>query len=590
MTEAGPRRSRWVANARWAFGQALAASMPLALSWQALALLQGLVPVGMLIAARHLLEVLEGRDGGIATALSVLVALVAIAPPLASLQNLLRTRLAERLAASLTREIHRKTCALEMAELDHPPTMESLHRARTEGLLQPLAILEQTGSILQQSTLLLGAAVVAWKVSPWLPPVLVAAALPAALAAAWRSVSARRLSRFLTPFQRSLNWLSWVLVERQNAEEVRVHGLFGWLQARYDRDREVVAGATERQARKELRVETLGALVAGLCFAASALVLLRARDADGISLGALVVAFQAQLLGLRQVRSLTDSGGRLLRAGLLVEDLRDFLSRDPKPALPATATFPGTLRTGIRLEGVEFRYPGADRPALEGIDLEIPAGRITALVGENGSGKTTLLRLLTRLYAPTRGCILADGVDLATIDPSSIHARVAVLLQDPLRLQATVRENVALGGEIGGEALQDALRASGADALVRDLPDGPETVLGRLRGGRELSGGQWQRVALARAFARGAGLVLLDEPTSALDAWAEADWYERLALWARGRTVVLITHRFTTARKADLVHLVHRGRIVESGSHEQLLSRGGRYAEAWSRQTRESEP
>lgn len=590
MTVTRDRPARWIANVRWALTHAFRAAPGYVVAWQLLSLTQGLVPVGMLVLARVLLENLENREGNVGFALAGLVLLVAVTSPLQALQNLFRTRISERLTGDLTQRVHARTCAMPMAELDQRETMELLHRARIEGMQQPLILVDLLGSQIQNLTLFVGAALVSWQISPWLPLLLVAGALPGGMFSALRSLASRRLARHLTGFQRAMGWLSWVLVERQAAEEVRVHNLFDWLHKQFETNRTIVVQAQDRHAVRELRLEIAAAVIAGICFAASAAILLSSRQASGVSIGAIVVAFQAQYLGLRQVRLAMDSSAKILRSGLAVGDLRDFLSR--ASPLPQTAVwpFPVRLRQGLRLEGVSFRYPGAEGPALKGLDLDIPAGRITALVGENGSGKTTILRLLTRLYQPEAGRILADGIDLAEIEPASIHRNVAVLLQEPLRLQMPFLENVKLDLDVPDQDLESALRASGAEEVMRGLPEGGRTFLGRLLGGQDLSGGQWQRIALARAFARDAGLILLDEPTSALDAWAEADWYDRLSRWAAGRTVVLITHRFTTAMRADRIHLVQAGRVAESGTHEELLAARGSYAAAWQQQMKEERP
>lgn len=590
MTIPRDRSAAWIDDVKWSLATAFRTSPCKIVAWQTLSLVQGLVPVAILFLSKSLLENLEFGQRLDSAALAALVVLVSAVPPLQAIQNLLRTRVAERLTDDLTRRIHLRTCGLSMAELDAPGTLEVMHRARAEGLPQPLNLVDLVGTMIQVVTLFLGAALASWKVSPWLPALLVAGAIPAAVFAVVRSVAARRLSRHLTPFQRTMNWLSWVLLDRQAAEEVRVHNLFSWLQDRFAANRATIVRATDRHAVKELWLDSWASLATGICFGGSALVLLAARDEQAVSIGAIVVAFQAQYLGLRQVRGMMDSMAKFLKAGLLVGDLRSFVSTASVPRPEAGIPFPARLEKDIRLEGVVFRYPGSNSASLDGLDLDIPAGRVTALVGENGSGKTTILRLLTRIHEPLAGRILADGLDLAAYDADSIRAQVAVLLQEPLRLQMTLDDNVRLSEEVSQSALEAALHASGAGEVVRSLPDGVGTRLGRLLGGQELSGGQWQRIALARAFVRDSGLVLLDEPTSALDSWAESDWYDRLVQWSAGRTVVLVTHRFTTAMKADRIHLVQKGRVTESGTHEELLAKGGRYADAWREQMKEPAP
>ena len=252
---------------------------------------------------------------------------------------------------------------------------------------------------------------------------------------------------------------------------------------------------------------------------------------------------------------------------------------------PASA--PGT----IRLENVSFRYPGSQRLALDGFNLTLPAGRIVAIVGENGAGKSTLLKLLCRFYDPEGGRVSWDGIDLRELALADWRRRITVLFQEPVHYHDTVTYNIACGdlAVVSDEAaIAHAARAAGAEGSIQRLPQNYATVLGKWFGGAELSVGEWQRLALARAFLRRSALLILDEPTSAMDSWAEADWLARFRDLAAGRTALVITHRFTTALHAGVIHVMGQGRILESGSHAELLARGGRYAQSWTQQLRET--
>ena len=241
----------------------------------------------------------------------------------------------------------------------------------------------------------------------------------------------------------------------------------------------------------------------------------------------------------------------------------------------------------VRFAAVGFRYPGSSRDAVSGLNLQIPAGQMAAIVGPNGAGKSTLVKLLCRFYDPQQGSVELDGIDLRDLPLAEVRERITVLFQEPVRYMASVLENVdPKSAVLEGAAVETAVQAAGADEIIARLPAGYETLLGRwFEGGTDLSAGEWQRLALARALLRQAPVIVLDEPTSAMDPWAEADWLRGFRPCAMGRTAIVITHRLTTSRLADRIYVMDRGRVVESGSHLELLAQGGRYAQSWRAQS-----
>jgi ATP-binding cassette subfamily B protein len=290
------------------------------------------------------------------------------------------------------------------------------------------------------------------------------------------------------------------------------------------------------------------------------------------------------------MRTLLENAGQLYGNSLFLGNLFEFLALQPKIVCRDGTPWPPVheVKAGISFKGVSFSYPDATSNALDDFTMTIPSGKIVAIVGPNGAGKSTLLKLLCRFYDPDNGRIEIDGRDLRDFATDDLRKLITVLFQQPFHYNATVRENVLYGDlklQSSDAQIEAAIRAAGAEEIVARLPQQEQTLLGRwFAGGTELSVGEWQRIALARAFLRQAPIIILDEPTSALDPWAEADWLERFRELARGRTSIIITHRFTTAMHADVIHVMDRGSIVESGSHHRLLEQSGLYAESWSRQ------
>jgi ATP-binding cassette subfamily B protein len=333
----------------------------------------------------------------------------------------------------------------------------------------------------------------------------------------------------------------------------------------------------------------LGAEVIAMLSAAGATAWMVWRAILGrATLGDIALFSQAFQRAQGLVRSLLMNIGQVHSSGLFLETLFEYLDLQPIVTAPPDPLPVPQGRPSIRFDDVSFRYPATDRFALEHFSLAIPAGKTVAIVGANGAGKSTLLKLLCRFYDPTTGRVELDGIDLRRFDPVELRRSMTVMFQLPVSFQGSVRENITLSDlSRAGDAadVESAARDAGLGELVGRLPSGFDTTLGKaFTGGTELSGGEWQRLALARSYFRRSRLVILDEPTSSMDSWSEAHWFERFRPLAAGATAIIITHRLTIARRADEIHVMDSGRIVESGSHDALLALGGRYASSWADQ------
>ncbi len=391
------------------------------------------------------------------------------------------------------------------------------------------------------------------------------------------------LQREWTPAERKTSYFNWILTGDWYAKEVRLFD-FGPLFIRRFREvrqqlrRERFALATRRS------VEDLVAQASAALAVLGSLAFIAYRAVQGaITLGDLVMYYQAFQRGQSSLREVLGSLASLYEDNLFLSNLYEFLDLKRKVVEPVhPQPVPRPMQSGIVFDHVSFQYPTGTRPVLEEITFTIRPGETVALVGENGAGKTTLIKLLCRLYDPTAGTISLDGVDLREFGTAALRREISVIFQDYARYHLTAQENIWLGNiglPLDDERIVAAARDSGADSVITGLPQGYETILGKwFEDGEELSIGEWQKMALARAFLRDARIIVLDEPTSALDAQAEYEVFKKFHQLVEGRTAILISHRFSTVRMADRIYVLNDGRIIERGTHDELVHLGGTYA------------
>ncbi len=567
--------------------------------WAALLVLQGMLPVATVYLTRslvnHLVAALNLRDWpSVRASLEVMALMGAVllaGELLRAATGWVRATQAELVQDYITAEIHKKSATLDLSYYDLSEYYDRLELARSEAQRRPVALLEGLGAMLQNGITLAAMGAVLLPFGWWLPVALLLSTLPAFSVVSRFALRQHQWHLSHKRDQRLARYYDWILSHRDPAAELRLFDLGAHFQGAYQGVRRRVRRDLIALARNESGAQ-LGAGAAGLVISGGAMAWMAWRATQGRATpGDLALLYQAFQQGLRLMRGLLENVGHLYSDILFLGNLFTFLELEPRlhsPADPEPA--PVSLHKGIVFRGVTFQYAGAAGPALQQFDLSVPAGQMAAIVGSNGSGKSTLIKLLCRFYDPDDGSIEVDGVNVRRMRLEDLRRLITVLFQEPMRYHATVGENITMsdvGAGLRATEIEAAAIASGAAQTIARLPRGYETELGKIFGaGAELSVGEWQRLALARAYVRRSPILVLDEPTSAMDPWAEVKWLERFRALAVGRTVLVITHRFSTARSADCIHVMAEGRIVESGSHQELVERGGRYAEAWRAQQR----
>ncbi|HET6579593.1 MAG TPA: ABC transporter ATP-binding protein [Gemmatimonadales bacterium] len=508
---------------------------------------------------------------------------------LARLSALLESLLGDLFANETSVELMRHAATLDLEQFEDAELYDKLERARRQTVGRIGLFTMLLSSVQDAITLATLAAALAVYV-PWLLVLLLMAVLPSLLGETHFASLGYSLLYSWTPERRQLDYLRYIGASDVSAKELKLFGLSDFLVDRYDRLSNDFYEANKRLAIRRSFVSTLLAAVGTLgYYGAYAVIIYLTVTGYRSPAGLFTIGVLTFLAGsFRQSRDLIQrvllSLSQVFEQSLYLDDLFSFLAVEPRIRRnPGARQVPVPIHTGFVFENVGFRYPGSERWAVRGLDFSLAPGERIALVGENGAGKTTLVKLLARLYDPSEGRILLDGVDLREYDVDSVRRNVGVIFQDFVRYDFVLRENIAVGNIAAREdaaRIETAAQRSLADTVAARLTGRYDQMLGRrFENGVDLSGGEWQKVALARAYMRDAQLLILDEPTAALDARAEYEVFLRFSELTAGRMAVLISHRFSTVRMADRILVLQGGELVEQGTHEALVLQGGLYAE-----------
>ncbi len=570
------------------------------IAWAATLILQGIIPAGIVWTTKWLIDAVAGAVAAgtsweviesVLVPVAIMGALMLLQQILGSVSEWINTAQTELVQDHMKKLIHQKAVTVDFAFYENAEYYDHLEQANTQATSRSLALLQNIGGLIQGAVTLVSISLILITYSVVLPLILLISTLPALFVVVRHNQYLHEWWQKTTPLRRWTGYYDMMMTAQLAAAEVRIFKLGDFFSSAY----QTLRARLRHERLALLKRQTMAKFGAGIfAMLATAGVMgwigLRALR-NTATLGDIGLFYAAFNQGQSLMRSLLSNAGQIYTNTLFLEHFFELMETDPRIQDPDNPeAFPAPLRQNILFDNITFYYPGTRSPALENFTLEIPAGKTVAIVGANGAGKTTLTKLLCRFYDPQEGAVRVDGMDIRRFSVASLWNQISIMFQFPMRYQAIAAENIGVGS-INQNPSRDEIVASakhaGADEFISKLPQTYDTLLGRwFTSGTDLSGGEWQRIALGRAFLREGQIVILDEPTSSMDSWAENEWLRRFRVLVKDRTAIIITHRFTTAMQADIIHVMEDGKVVESGNHEQLVALGGRYAQSWLEQMR----